>query len=331
MGSEISIVNEGMESEDEEPTFMGMTLEEYQAQKRRWRLGQGPFHPEAYTEEPMNLSNPTQQPPEFWYQYDTDSTTGQEEGANTYQLSSTNKAYQEFMRWRHSRGRPEHKAHPEEQMNQPPTRDQSPTIDTTISPEENQPYDYLPDLVSDTPDLTSEDSSDEEQESINIYDISPTRCCSSGARRFILHADTEFPLSEENPVEPRLIVRNSLGVQSEENTSKWLQQPTEWRVRRKTIWLWVGRQDNKNIKEIEESGGSIWLYLKRTLTDEISSKWRITVDMCRRQKQPIEDCLYCCRQTLNFLYVGFVTKGKVSSPACQTSYNHEPVETEDEG
>ena len=254
-----------------------------------------------------------------------------DEDTNTYHLSTNDRAHQGILRWRQWKGNLDQEAYYEEPMNLSKTKDQSPTIDTTTELEESETQDELPDLVSDTPESTSDDSSDEEQESsVQIHDISPTRCCSSGARRFILHADTEFPLSEEDQVEPRLIVMNSQGVQSEESTSQWLHQPTEWRVGRRTIWLWVGRQDNKNIQEIEKAGGSIWVYLKRGLTEETSSKWRITLDICRRQNEPQKDCLYCCRQTLDFLDGSTWTEGKASSPAGPTSYDYEPAKTGDE-
>ena len=253
-----------------------------------------------------------------------------EEDANSFQLSTTDRAHRDILRWRKWKGNLDQGAYYEEPMNLSTPKDQSPTIDTTTALDEDTTYDDLPELVSDTPQSTPDDSSDEEQEtSVQIHDISPTRCCSTGSRRFILHADTEFPLSEENSVEPRLIVMDPQGAQSEEKTSQWLRQPTEWRLGRRTMWLWVGCQDNEKIQEIEEEGGSVWLYLKDRLTGETSAKWRITIDLCRRQKQPQQDCLYCCRQTLNFLDGSVWTEGEVSSPAGQTSYDYEPAETGD--
>ena len=115
------------------------------------------------------------------------------------------------------------------------------------------------------------------------------------------------------------------GVPSEERTAQLLKQPEEWQVNGSSIWLWIGEQQYRNIQEIEESGASIWVFLKRMFSEEFSSRWRLKIDLCGRQKWPKEDCIYCCQESLR--YIDGLTVGQAQSFAGRTSYKYEPNET----
>ena len=200
--------------------------------------------------------------------------------------------------------------------------------DESPNQEQSTDYDDLPELVPDTPDTTTDESSDEDGEGdIEIHDVNPRRCCSSGARRIILYADTEFPTSHRNPVEPLIMVVDREGVPSPERTARLLRQPGTWQVNGSSIWLWIGEQQYRDIQEIEESGASIWVFLKRMFSEEFSSRWRLKIDLCGRQKWPKQDCLYCCKESLQ--YIDGLTAGQAQSFAGGTSYEYEPNETEE--
>ena len=200
--------------------------------------------------------------------------------------------------------------------------------DESPNQEQSTDYDDLPELVPCTPDTTTDESSDEDEEGdIEIHDVNPRRCCSSGARRMILYADTEFPTSHRNPVNPLLMVVDKEGIPSMERTARLLRQPANWQVNGSSIWLWIGEQSYRNIQEIEESGASIWVFLKRMFSEEISSRWRLKIDLCGRQKWPKQDCIYCCQESLQ--YIDGLTAGQAQSFAGGTSYKYEPNETEE--
>ena len=112
------------------------------------------------------------------------------------------------------------------------------------------------------------------------------------------------------------------GVPSQERTAQLLRQPDEWQVNGGGIWLWIGEQEYKNIREIEESGSSIWIYLKRMFSEEFSSRWRLRIDLCGRQKWPKQDCIYCCQESLQ--YIDGLTVGQAPNFAGRTSYNYNP-------
>ena len=194
--------------------------------------------------------------------------------------------------------------------------------------EQGTEYDDLPELVQCTPDTMTDESSDEDEEGdIEIHDVNPRRCCSSGARRIILYADTEFPTSHRNPVNPLIMVVDREGIPSMERTAR-LRQPANWQVNGSSIWLWIGEQSYRDIREIEESGASVWVFLKRMFSEEISSRWRLKIDLCGRQKWPKQDCIYCCQESLQ--YIDGLTAGQAQSFAGGTSYKYEPNETEEE-
>ena len=199
--------------------------------------------------------------------------------------------------------------------------------DESPNQEESTDYDDLPELVPCTPDTTDESSDEDEEGDIEIHDVNPRRCCSSGARRIILYADTEFPTSHRNPVNPLIMVVDKEGIPSMERTARLLRQPENWQVNGSSIWFWIGEQSYRNIREIEESGASIWVFLKRMFSEEISSRWRLTIDLCGRQKWPKQDCIYCCQESLQ--YIDGLTAGQAQSFAGGTSYKYEPNETEE--
>ena len=202
------------------------------------------------------------------------------------------------------------------------------STDEKSNQEQSTDYNDLPELVPCTPDYEKDESSDEDREGdIEIHDVNPRRCCSSGARRVVLYADTEFPTSQGNPVEPLIMVVSKEGVPSEERTARLLRQPEEWQVNGSSIWLWIGEQQYRNIQEIEESGASIWVFLKRMFSEEFSSRWRLKIDLCGRQKWPQEDCIYCCQESLR--YIDGLTVGQAQSFAGRTSYKYEPNETKE--
>ena len=201
------------------------------------------------------------------------------------------------------------------------------SMPSRIMEDEPSDYDDLPELVPYTPDTMTDESSDEdEQGDIEIHDVNPRRCCSSGARRIILYADTEFPTSHRNPVNPLIMVVDKEGIPSMERTAR-LRQPANWQVNGSSIWLWIGEQSYRDIQEIEESGASIWVFLKRMFSEEISSRWRLRIDLCGRQKWPKQDCIYCCQESLQ--YIDGLTAGQAQSFAGGTSYKYEPNETDE--
>ena len=114
--------------------------------------------------------------------------------------------------------------------------------DESPNQEESTDYDDLPELVPCTPDTTDESSDEDEEGDIEIHDVNPRRCCSSGARRIILYADTEFPTSHRNPVNPLIMVVDKEGIPSMERTARLLRQPENWQVNGSSIWFWIGEQ-----------------------------------------------------------------------------------------
>ena len=58
--------------------------------------------------------------------------------------------------------------------------------DESSNQEQSTDYDDLPELVPCSPDTTDEASDEDEEGDIEIHDVNPRRCCSSGARRIIL-------------------------------------------------------------------------------------------------------------------------------------------------
>ena len=111
-------------------------------------------------------------------------------------------------------------------------------------------------------------------------------------------------------------------VPSEERTAQLLRQPEEWQVNGSSSWLWIGEQEYKDIQEIEESGASIGVYSRRMFSEEFSSRWRLEIDLCGRQKWPKQECIYCCQESLQ--YIDGLTVGQAQNFAGGTSYNYEP-------
>ena len=90
-------------------------------------------------------------------------------------------------------------------------------------------YDSEKDSINDQKYDTSEDESDpsdEEDDNLEIFTITPRRCCSKGARRMLIIADATWYEDSYDPIVPRIMIVDRDGKQLPELTMELLNQPT---------------------------------------------------------------------------------------------------------
>ena len=84
-------------------------------------------------------------------------------------------------------------------------------------------------------------------------------------------------------------------------TKDLLNQPPNWEVNKNSLGVWTGTQKNQHIRFIENSQATIQIYLENEETGMKSKLWRLKIETCIRQDDPKIDCLWCCKEDLEWI------------------------------
>ena len=155
----------------------------------------------------------------------------------------------------------------------------------------------------DSEDDSSEDETDssDDEESLDIYTITPRRCCAEGARRLVIIAEAKWPILKDSRITPKLMVVDKYDREDPKMTKDLLNQPPNWEVNKNSLGVWTGTQKNRNIRFIENSKATIQIYLENEETGMKSKLWRLKIETCVRQDDPKIDCLWCCKEDLEWI------------------------------
>ena len=168
--------------------------------------------------------------------------------------------------------------------------------------------DSIYDLKEETSDDQSDDQSDDDdEESLDIFTVTPRRCCSDGARRLVIIADASWPLvnkrvDEPNTIVPKIAVVSQYHDIDPELTEELLSQPSNWEVNKNSMSVWIGTQKNKNIRRIENMNATVRMYLENEKTGiKSKSMWQLNVEICKKQEDKNNDCCWCSRRNLEWI------------------------------
>ena len=165
-------------------------------------------------------------------------------------------------------------------------------------------YDSDNDSMKDQKTCYSDDEPDssDDEESLDIYTITPRRCCSEGARRLVIIADASWPLDEPNAIVPKLAVVDQYHDIDPRLTEELLSQPSHWEVNKNSMGVWIGAQKNKNIRRIENLNATIRIYLENEKTGlKSKSMWQLKVETCKKQDDENNDCCWCSKEKLEWI------------------------------
>ena len=127
--------------------------------------------------------------------------------------------------------------------------------------------------------------------------------CSKGARRMLIIADTEWYQGNcsSNPIVPRIAILDKDGNHLPDLTIELLNQPKNYEWNKNSIGVWIGKQENDSIKQIERMGASINIFLKNGLSGMWSKFWMIKVEHCNRENNTNNECMWCEKKNLEFI------------------------------